>query len=101
MFVEDMDETIIECVSRRAFMDAFAVLYLNRDRVKLKDLCRRGYWRRVRGTNVRVRQALSYGCYLINKLVGKEMFDVREPKLGDDYVKREVGESVERVVELG
>lgn len=82
-------------------MDAFATLCSNRDKIKLEDLLERSYWKRVRGTKVRVRQALEYGCYLINKLVGKEIFRTRKPKLEDEYVKREIGEAVEKVVELG
>ncbi|MEM4311997.1 MAG: hypothetical protein QXX95_06385 [Nitrososphaerales archaeon] len=101
LFVEDMDETIIECMSRWAFVDAFATLYSNRDRIKLEDLSKQSYWRRVRGTKIRVRQALEYGCHLINKLAGEDVFDVREPRLRDEYVKREIEEAVEKVVELG
>lgn len=101
LFVEDMDETIIECMNRWAFMDAFATLYYNRDRIKLKELSKKSYWRRIRGTDIRVRQALEYGCHLINELVGKEIFDVREPRLRDEYVKREIEEAVRKVVELG
>lgn len=101
LFVEGVEETIIECVQRWAFMDAFATLYSNRKKIRLEDLSKQSYWKRIRGTNVRVRQALEYGCHLISKLVGKEMFNVREPKLDDEYVKREIEEAVERVVELG
>ncbi|MEM0049585.1 MAG: hypothetical protein QXW39_03505 [Candidatus Bathyarchaeia archaeon] len=101
LFVEDMDETIIECMSRWAFMDAFAILYSNRDRIKLEKLLKQSYRKRIRGTKIRVRQALGYGCHLINKLTREEMFNVREPKLRDEYVKREIEEAVKKVVELG
>ncbi|MBS7618480.1 hypothetical protein KEJ25_07775, partial [Candidatus Bathyarchaeota archaeon] len=101
LLIEDMGKTIIECISRWAFMDAFATLYSNRDRIKLEDLSEQSYWRRIRGTKVRVRQALEYGCYLINESVGKEMFHVRKPKLEDEYVRREIDEAIEKVVELG
>jgi len=100
LLVEDIDETITECISRWAFMDAFAALYSNRDKIRLEDLSKQGYWKRIRGTNVRVRQALEYGCHLINELTGKELFEVREPKLDDEYVKREIEEAVGKVVEL-
>ncbi|MEM1545751.1 MAG: hypothetical protein QXY40_02200 [Candidatus Methanomethylicia archaeon] len=101
LFVEDMDETIIECMQRWAFMDAFAILYSNRDGIKLEKLLKQSYWKRIRGTKIRVRQALGYGCHLINKLTREEMFNVRKPKLRDEYVKREIEEAVEKVVELG
>ena len=101
LVVEDMDETIIECMSRWAFMDAFATLYSNRGRIKLEDLSKRSYWKRIRGTNVRVRQALEYGCNLINESAGREVFGCRMAKLDDEYLKREIEEAVEKVVELG
>jgi len=101
LFIEDIDETIVECIRIWAFMDAFATLYSNRDKLRLEDLMKQGYWKRIRGTHVRVRQALKYGCSLINELTGKEMFKVKKPKLKDEYIKREIEEAVERVVELG
>lgn len=101
LFVENIDETIINCMQRWAFMDAFAVLYSNRDKVRLRDLFKQSYWKRIHGTNIRVRQALEYGCYLINKLVRKNVFDVRRHEIDDEYVIREIEEAVKRVVELG
>ncbi len=101
LFVEDMDETIIECMSRWAFLDAFATLYSNKGRIRLEDLSKQSYWRRIRGTSIRVKQALEYGCHLINTLTGKKLYHVKKPKLDDEYVKREIEEAVEKVVELG
>ena len=100
LFIESMEETIIECMQDWAFTDAFATLYSNRDRIKLKRLSEENYWKRISGSDVRVRQVLEYGCHLINKLTGKMMFDVKETKLEDDYVKMEVEEAVEKVVSL-
>lgn len=100
LFVESLDETIIGCVQRWAFMDAFATLYVNRDKINLKMLLKKCYWRRIKGTDVRVKQAIEYGCHLINKLTGEIVFSVREPKIKDEYVKGEIEEAVERVVEL-
>lgn len=101
LLVEDIGETIIECAQNWAFMDAFATLYSNRGRIALEGLLKRGYWKRIYGTNVRVRQALEYGCHLINELSDDEIFDIRKQELVDDYVRREIEEAVERVVELG
>jgi len=101
LLVEDVNETIIECMQKWAFMDAFAVLYSNRKRIRLEGLLRRSYWKRVGGTNIRVRQVLEYGCRLINDLTDKRIFDVRGRELDDDYVKSEIEEAVEKVVELG
>jgi len=88
-------------MQRWAFMDAFATLYSNRSKIRLEDLLKQGYWKRIRGTGVRVRQALEYGCSLINGLTGKVLFKVKKPMLEDEYVKREIEEAIERVVELG
>lgn len=100
LLVEGVDETIIECMQKWAFMDAFAVLYTNRKSIRLEELLKRNYWQRVSGTKIRVRQALEYGCRLINDLTDERIFDVRGRKLGDDYVKSEIEEAVEKVVEL-
>jgi len=101
LLVEDVNETIIGCTQRWAFMDAFATLHSNRKRIRTEELSKRGYWKRIRGTNIRVRQALEYGCHLINESIGRRMYDVQEPRLDDEYLKREIEEAVEKVVELG
>ncbi|MFQ6075529.1 MAG: hypothetical protein ACE5Z5_05275 [Candidatus Bathyarchaeia archaeon] len=100
LFVESVEETVIECMQGWAFTDAFATLYSNRDRIELKRLSEEGYWKRISGSDVRVRQALEYGCHLVNELTGRRVFDVKERRLEDDYVKREVEEAVEKVVSL-
>jgi hypothetical protein len=100
LFVENVEETIIRCMQDWAFTDAFATLYSNRHRVQLGKLSKESYWKRISKSDVRIRQALEYGCHLINKLVGKELFRVRESGLEDAYVKREIEEAVEKVVEL-
>lgn len=101
LVIEDIDETIIECMRRWAFTDALATLYSNRAQIKLEDLTKQSYWKRIHGTNIRVRQALEYACNLINETAGKEIFACRRAKLDDEYVKREIEEAVEKVVELG
>jgi len=101
LLVQGVNETIIECIQRWAFMDAFAVLYSNRKKIVLEALLKRSYWKRVYGTNIRVRQVLEYGCRLINESVNRKIFSVRKQELNDAYVKREVEEAVEKVVELG
>jgi len=101
LFVEEIEDSIMDCMQNWAFIDALATLYSNKERIRLKQLLDRAYWKRISKTDVRVRQALEYGCNLINKSLGKEIFPVREPRLEDLYVRREVDEAVERVVELG
>jgi len=99
--VEEIEDSIIDCVQNWAFIDAFATLYSNKERISFKQLLQRAYWKRISKTNIRARQALEYGCHLINKSLRKEVFPVRGPRLGDLYVKREIDEAIERVVELG
>ncbi len=100
LLVEDIEENIIECVKRSAFTDAFATLYANRRKIDPVRLARRTYWQRVAGSNVRVRQVLEYAYSLANQLEGKRMFPERKVRLKDDFVKRDVEEAVEKVVEL-
>lgn len=100
LLVESLDETIIECLQRWAFIDGFAALYVNRDKIDLKRLLKKAYWRRVRGKDVRVRQVIEYGCYLFNEVAKGEMFDVRKPKIKDRYIKLWIKDAVKKVVEL-
>ena len=101
LFVEEIEDSIIDCIQNWAFVDAFAILYSNRKRIRFEQLLERAYWKRVSKTNVRVRQVLEYGCNLVNKSLEKDVFSVRKPRLEDFYVKRGIDEAVERVVELG
>lgn len=101
LFVEDVENTIVNCLQNWAFVDAFAVLYANRRKLKLKSLSDRSYWKRVSGTNVRIGQALKYGTRRMNELSGERLFSVRGLNVKDKFVRREIDEAVERVVELG
>lgn len=101
LLVEDVEGTIIECLQNWAFLDGFAVLYSNREKVRLRELAERGYWKRVSGTSVRVRQALEYGCYRVNMLVREDLFPVKGTRLDDEFVVRDIDEAIEKVVELG
>jgi hypothetical protein len=100
LLVEDIEENVIECLQNWAFTDAFATLYENRDRINLNRLYKESYWKRISKTNVRVKQALEYGFHRLDELSGVE-FPHRETKLEDDFVKREIDEAIEKVVELG
>jgi hypothetical protein len=100
LLVEDIEENVIECLQNWAFTDAFATLYENRDRINLNRLYKESYWKRISKTNVRVKQALEYGFHRLGELSGVE-FPHRETKLEDDFVKREIDEAIEKVVELG
>lgn len=100
LFIEDIEENVIECLQNWAFADAFATLYENRGKINLDRLYRKSYWKRISKTNVRARQVLEYGFHQFGELGGVE-FPHRETKLEDAFVKREIDEAVEKVVELG
>lgn len=100
LLVEDVEESIIECMRKSAFTDAFATLYANRNRVNAGKLAERAYWTRISGSDVRARQVLAYGYHAANKLEGRKVFPEKAVRLHDDSVKRDVEEAVEKVVEL-
>src|SRR5208283_4550905 len=54
LLVEDVEDSIIECLQKSAFTDAFATLYANRNRVNAGRLAERAYWTRIAGSDVRV-----------------------------------------------
>jgi len=100
LFVEDIEENVIECLQNWAFADAFATLYENRDKINLHRLYEESYWKRISRTDVRVKQALEYGFHQLGEL-GDAKISHREPKLEDEFVKRGIDEAIEKVVELG
>lgn len=100
LLVEDVEESIIECVRKSAFTDAFATLYAHRNRINPGKLAQRAYWTRISGSDVRARQVLAYGYHAANKLEGRKVFPEKAVRLHDDSVKRDVEEAVEKVVDL-
>jgi len=100
LLIEDIEDNVIVCLQNWAFIDAFATLYANKNRINLDRLYRESYWKRVSKTNVRVKQALEYGFHQMGEL-SRMKFPHREIKLEDDFVKREIDEAIEKVVELG
>ena len=100
LLVEDIEENVIECIQRWAFADAFATLCENKEKINLDRLYKGSYWKRISKTNVRAKQALEYGFHQLGELGGVE-FPHREAKLEDSFVRREIDEAIERVVELG
>jgi len=88
-------------MQRWAFTDAFAVLYENQKKTLFQSLAKRSYWMRIPKTEIRVRQALSYGCYRLNELTQERLFPVRKMNLEDSFVRKEIDEAVEKVVDLG
>ncbi len=100
IFVETREKTIIGCIQRWAFLDAFAVLYTNKNSIRLKELKRRAYWKRIKKSNVRVRQVLDYGAYRFYRLSKEHVFKTRKITIEDEFIKRDIDEAIERVVEF-
>lgn len=100
LFVEDIEMNVVECLQKWAFADAFATLHENKARIDLDRLIGESYWRRISKTSVRVKQALEYGFHQLAQK-GGVVFPHREARLDDDYVRREIDEAIEKVVELG
>jgi hypothetical protein len=100
LLVENIEDNVIECLQRWAFTDAFATLYENKNKIDLGRLYQDAYWKRISKTNVRTKQALEYGFHQMEESSGVK-FPHRETKIEDSFVRREIDEAIERVVELG
>lgn len=100
MFVETPEETIINCIQRWAFLDAFAVLYINKYRIVLKELYRRAYWKRIARSDVRVRQALKYAAYGFNQSTKEKIFRTRRVTIEDEFIRNSIDEAIEKVIEF-
>ena len=97
--VEGPDTAIIECVKNWAFADAIAVLVVNKNRINWQKLTGRSYWTRISGTDVRARQAIEYAAYQLNKKSDTK-FNVRKITINDNFVRQELDEAVEKVLEF-
>lgn len=98
--IEKVEDSIIDCMQKWAFIDAFATLYANRKKINFKSL-KKDYWKRMPKSSIRVGQVLGYGCYRLNSLAGEKLFPVKKAKLEDKFIKEEVDEAIEKVVEYG
>jgi hypothetical protein len=100
LYVETFEEAIINCIQKWAFTDAFAVLFVNRTRVRINELNKGAYWIRLAGTDIRVRQVLDYGVMRLNELLEEPIFKTRMITIEDNFVRNNVDEAIERVVEF-
>lgn len=100
LLVEELEDTVMDCLQRWAFTDAFAAVYSNRRKVDLKRLERNAQWRRISGTGVRMRQALNYGLNQMNELAGRNCFPEQDVRLTDIFIRSEIDEAVEKIVEI-
>lgn len=92
LLVETIDETILDCLSRWAFLDAFAILHEHPE-IDFRTVAKQGYWQRLPGTHIRLKPVLEYGY---SRLTGR-----KSRPLADPFVAREVEEAVEKVMEIG
>lgn len=100
IYVETFEEAIINCIQKWAFTDAFSVLFVNRTRVRINELNKGAYWLRLSGTDIRVRQVLDYGAMRLNELLEEPIFKTRMITIEDNFVRNNVNEAIERVVEF-
>lgn len=91
--IESMEQTIVDCLKRYAFMDAYATLYFNRKEIKISPLVQRHYWERMPHRNVRIGQLLAYGWAKLN---GKHTREI-----DDWFIREDVDEAVEKVIDIG
>lgn len=99
LYVEALEETIVDCVKEWAFVDAFASLHENRDSVDWARVTRH-YWERIPRTDTRVGQVLQYGTTVLGR-EGQVGYPATRARLSDSFVRRQVEEAAEKVIELG
>lgn len=100
LLVETVNQSIVDCIQDWAFADAFAALHVNRRRIDWDELLQQSYWKRVSGSSVRARQVLEYAGSFFNKLSGQKIFKATKPSLEDDFIRRQIEEGVEKVIEI-
>jgi hypothetical protein len=100
LLIEDMEDNIIDCLKNWAFTDAFATIYENKNNIDFNRIFKRTYWMRISRSKVRIKQALEYGCSKMNEAIGRNLFPSRVIEFTDQYIKREIDESIEKVMDL-
>ncbi len=99
LYVEALEETIVDCLKAWAFADAFSSLHANHEQID-SDRITRHYWERIPRTNTRVGQVLKYGGSLIGR-EGDRAYPPVRSYISDGFVRRQVEEAAERVIKLG
>ena len=99
LYVEALEETIADCVKEWAFMDAFASLHQNCKTIDWSRISQH-YWERIPRSNTRVGQVVKYGASIIGREAGSNSYSQTRARIDDDFVRRQVEEAAERVVEL-
>ena len=96
VYVERLEDTIVDCVKEWAFADAFASLQQHYRKVDWDKITRR-YWERLSGSNVRVGSVLKYGTSIMNHNRETGIYSENRSKVSDAFIKRQVEEAAERV----
>lgn len=99
LLVESPETTVIECMQDWAFLDALAVLYAHPQ--QYSKIAKESYWRRISRSDVRVRQALAYSCAIFNEKTGTNRFPTQRAKIEDEFLREQLDEAIEKVIELG
>lgn len=100
LLIEAPESCLVNCMADWAFLDAFAILHLRRDEISFERIKELARWERVSGTDIRIWNAIKYGCSLINTRLGKRVFNVRGTRLRQEDIRELVEEAVEKVVEF-
>lgn len=98
--VQKLEENIIDCASRWAFLDALATIYENRKKVNLEKIAEHYYWNRLPGSDIRIGQVLGYAFRKFNEAMHKQLFPAYKTRLQDKFVRRTIDEAVEKVIEF-
>ena len=101
LYIQTLEDTVLECMQSWAFTDAFAVIYAHPSALLFEAISRKGYWMRIAKTPVRVRTALHYGCALLNEQSQSVRFPVKKTRLDDAFLRSEIEEAITKVVDHG
>lgn len=97
--VEELEDTIVDCVKEWAFADAFASVRQNKDAVDWVRISRH-YGERIPQSNIRVGQVLKYGTAMMRSRSEDLEQGAHLTGISDDFVRRQVEEAAEQVTEL-
>jgi hypothetical protein len=93
LFVESLEQTVMDCLRNHAFEDAFATLYFNKDSIDVEKMEQKYYWDRLPHSKIRLRQILEYYWA---RVIGRHYRDIE-----DGYIKRNVDDALEKVIAFG
>jgi len=98
LLVERLEETVVDCLKEWAFADALSSVFLNYGSIDWHSISKH-YWERIPRSDVRVGQVLKYGTAIMRSSDYDERSGVRV-RISDDFVRRQVEEAAQKVVEF-